>query len=359
MTYTQEKRLNPYDPFDNPTENTAYRSSYTEIEPDTGKKGFSLPLFPEKNERKKIRHYFNIAGLGLFAGYVGIYIVFYAFLFLMQIIFSDSFDEFYDYMYDRSSINEAMNALLFLGANLIPVLLAGKYQGLGLRSYFRPISIKKTTLGRYILIAVFIQAATGILYNIMDYIFASNNIDIYEPVADSYSSAKIIAVSFLYGCIVAPVTEELLYRGFVMKNLSRVSQRFGIIASAVLFGLAHENFAQIMLAIPFGIFMGRIVTKHNSLLPSMLCHAGVNTAAFLINMAYSLSSSDILIFSVDALYYLVSIAGLVFWIIELRKSRMPSNTLQQSQRGIRIALTSPWLLAAAGIHLINTFIQIV
>lgn len=147
-----------------------------------------------------------------------------------------------------------------------------------------------------------------------------------------------------------------------MKNLSRVSQRFGIIASAVLFGLAHENIAQFLLAVPVGIFMGRIVVKHNSLIPSILVHMAVNTLAFFMNWIFtampdnSLGTATMII--TEIIYYIIAIVGMVFWIMELRKSRLPANTIRQSYRGMRIALTSPLLVAAAAFHMLIAILAI-
>ena len=77
MTDIKDKKINPYDPFDNPTENCAYRTNYCDIEPKIKEQGYKLPLLPERNERKNIRHYFNIAGLGLLLGAVGVNILFF------------------------------------------------------------------------------------------------------------------------------------------------------------------------------------------------------------------------------------------------------------------------------------------
>ena len=49
------------------------------------------------------------------------------------------------------------------------------------------------------------------------------------------------AVMTIYSVILAPIFEEILFRGFVLKNLSRFNVRFGIIMSAILFGLFHGN----------------------------------------------------------------------------------------------------------------------
>lgn len=360
MTDIKDKKINPYDPFDNPTENCAYRTNYCDIEPKIKEQGYKLPLLPERNERKNIRHYFNIAGLGLLLGAVGVNILFFIVSFVLEFAMTGSFD--YDNMLDAenymnydSSILMALNGLMFLIVNLIPAILGSRLTGIRIRSYFRPMETKKSQLAKYMLMGIFIQATTGILYTIVESIMSAGGINDYNADIDTYVSTKAVIVTALYTCIVAPITEELLYRGFVMKNLSRVSQRFGIIASAALFGLAHENIAQFLLAMPVGIFLGRIVMKHNSLIPSILVHMAVNTMSFGMNWLFT----EIPDFGVGAVvlslsnifYYMVAISGLVFWIMEVRRTRLPANTLRQSLRGMRIALTSPLLIAAAVFHI--------
>lgn len=352
-------KLNPYDPFDNPTENCAYRTNYSDVNNHINKEGYQLPLIPEKNERKNIRYYFNIAGLGLLAGALGVNILFIIISLLLEFIMSGSFD--YDkladveyYINNSSSILMALNGLLFLFGNLIPAVVGSRLTGIRVRSYFRPVNTKKSKLLKYMFIGIFIQAATAILYSIVESIMSAGGINDYTADIDTYINAKSIVATALYSCIVAPITEELLYRGFVMKNLSRVSQRFGIIASAILFGLAHENIAQFLLAVPVGIFMGRIVIKHNSLIPSILVHMTVNTLAFFMNWIFTVMPDNNIgtatMVITEIIYYIIAVVGMVFWIMELRKSRLPANTIHQNYRGIRIALTSPLLVAAVAFH---------
>lgn len=359
MTDIREKRLNPYDPFDNPTENCAYRTDYREIEPKTGTPGYELPLIPEKQERKRIRHFFNAAGLGLLAGALGVNIVFIIVTLVLEMIMAGSFD--YDALMDAdqylnfdSSILIALNGLMFLFANLIPAVVGSRLTGIRIRSYFRPMNVKKIQFGKYMLIGIFIQAVTGILYEIVQSVMQSGGISDYTSDIDTYVNSRAIIATAIYTCIVAPVTEELLYRGFVLKNLSRVSLRFGIIGSALLFGLAHENIGQFMLAVPAGIFMARIVTKHNSIIPSILVHMALNTTAFFTSwIAESLPVSrtgTIISFIVDVVYYFIAGAGMILWIMEVRRNRLPANTIRQSYRGVRIALTSPFLMAVIIFH---------
>ncbi|MGN0631572.1 MAG: lysostaphin resistance A-like protein [Ruminococcus sp.] len=367
MTDIKERKINPYDPFDNETENCAYSSSYESIEPGITEKGFELPLLPEKNERKRIRHYFNAAGLGLFAGAIAANIAFIFLLAFLEILMTGSFDaakmaDAENYITNNSSVLIAMNGLIFMFANLIPSIVGSHATGIRMRSYFRPMKTDKTELGKYMVMGIFIQAVTGILYFIISTALEKGGINDYTADIDTYVNAKSIIATALYSCIIAPVTEEILYRGFVMKNLSRVSQHFGIIASAALFGLAHENIAQFILAFPIGIFLGRIAVKHNSLIPSILVHMAVNTFSFGMGILTESVSPDnmgsVILFVSEVVYYFIAGLGMVFWIKEVRKSRLPANTIRQSYRGIRIALTSPWLMAAAIFHFSMAIIAI-
>ncbi|MDE6021760.1 MAG: CPBP family intramembrane metalloprotease [Ruminococcus sp.] len=356
----EDKKINPYDPFDNPTENCAYRTNYCDIEPRIKDKNYKLPLLPERSERKRIRHFFNAAGLGLLIGSVSVNIIFIIISFVLEFFMTGSFDKdkLLDaeyYMNYNSSILIALNGIMFLLVNLIPAVVGSRLTGIRVRSYFRPICIKKIQIGKYMLMGIFIQAATAILYAIVESIMQAGGINDYTADIDTYISAKSIIATALYSCIVAPITEELLYRGFVMKNLSRVSQRFGIIASAVLFGLAHENIAQFLLAVPVGIFMGRIVVKHNSIIPSIIVHISVNTMAFGMNWIYEIipdnNIGSAVMFFTNVLYYFIAGAGMIFWIMEVRRTRLPANTIKQNCRGMRIALSSPLLVAAALLHI--------
>ncbi len=367
MTDVKYKRKNPYDPFDNPTENCAHRTDYRDVNPMIEMPGYELPLLPERAERKRIRHYFNAVGMGLLLSAVAVNVVFFIVTLILEMIMADSsgYSSLMDaenYIYYGSSILIAMNGLLFLIANVVPSVVGCHMTGIRLRSLFRPMDVKKGQLVRYMFIGIFLQALTAILYAIVSSVMEAGGIQDYAPEIDTYINAKSIVATGLYTCIIAPVTEELLYRGFALKNLSRVSQRFGIFASAVLFGLAHENIAQFLLALPTGIFMARLAVKHNSLIPSILVHMAVNTMAFGLDWIYTVlpetGGGMVGMILLDVAYYFVAAVGMVFWILELRKTRLPANTIHQTYRGMRIALTSPWLIAICGFHLAMALIGI-
>jgi membrane protease YdiL (CAAX protease family) len=74
--------------------------------------------------------------------------------------------------------------------------------------------------------------------------------------------------------IVAPVTEELLFRGMILRGfLSRYSVRFAVIASSVLFGLMHLIPWQIIAPTFLGLLLAWWMVRTGSLWPCLIGHA--------------------------------------------------------------------------------------
>jgi membrane protease YdiL (CAAX protease family) len=76
----------------------------------------------------------------------------------------------------------------------------------------------------------------------------------------------------------APILEELVFRGFILKGfLQTYSAKKAIVLSAILFGFIHINIAEldvihILLTILIGLFFGWIYYKTNSLGLTILLH---------------------------------------------------------------------------------------
>ena len=91
-------------------------------------------------------------------------------------------------------------------------------------------------------------------------------------------------LSFLVCCI-APVVEELLFRGVLQNALKRkVGTRGGILLSACLFSLMHPQlplgFLPLMV---LGIVFGILAETRKSLVPSIVAH-GINNGVIIAFM---------------------------------------------------------------------------
>ena len=68
---------------------------------------------------------------------------------------------------------------------------------------------------------------------------------------------------FLYMAVGAPVSEEILFRGFALRSMEPYGKKFAIFASALLFGLFHGNLIQIPFALVVGLVLGYVAVEHS------------------------------------------------------------------------------------------------
>lgn len=86
------------------------------------------------------------------------------------------------------------------------------------------------------------------------------------------------AVAFLATAIVAPVVEEVIFRGLIYTRLQRVMPSGAAVAlSAVIFGLCHGQFVWFCYAFVLGVIFALLVKETRSILPGMLMHLVFNT----------------------------------------------------------------------------------
>lgn len=102
---------------------------------------------------------------------------------------------------------------------------------------------------------------------------------------ESLSSSPLAA--FVALVIIAPITEEALFRGMVLRGLLR---RYGpwraSLVSALLFGLVHVYPAQIMPAFLLGLLLAAVHLRTGSLWPCVWMHAVVNALFFVAHMLF-------------------------------------------------------------------------
>ncbi|MGC8484950.1 MAG: CPBP family intramembrane glutamic endopeptidase [Candidatus Baltobacteraceae bacterium] len=85
----------------------------------------------------------------------------------------------------------------------------------------------------------------------------------------------------LYGVLVAPIAEELIFRGFLF-NLGLRYGNFwvGAIFSSLLFGAAHGDLELFLPLSLVGFVLATVYYRSKNLIASMLTHASFNAIAF-------------------------------------------------------------------------------
>ncbi|MGH7415127.1 MAG: lysostaphin resistance A-like protein [Candidatus Rokuibacteriota bacterium] len=84
----------------------------------------------------------------------------------------------------------------------------------------------------------------------------------------------------------APVGEELFFRGFMQTRLRRV-WRAGpaILVTALAFGLIHGEWVHGVLAAGIGLYLGWVTERSGSVIPAVICHVVNNTVSVLLSAA--------------------------------------------------------------------------
>jgi len=101
--------------------------------------------------------------------------------------------------------------------------------------------------------------------------------------AFNLSIPNIIMISIL-----APLLEEILVRGLVLKGyLENYTPNKAIIASAVFFGAIHMNPWQFIAGFISGLFLGYLYYKTKSLIPSMFVHFMNNSLSVVFSFYFT------------------------------------------------------------------------
>lgn len=80
---------------------------------------------------------------------------------------------------------------------------------------------------------------------------------------ESASAGSLTISMFLYSAFGAPIGEEIVYRGFVLRYLQRYGRWFAIVVSAALFGAMHGNLVQGMFAFTIGLVLGYVTVEYS------------------------------------------------------------------------------------------------
>ncbi len=82
--------------------------------------------------------------------------------------------------------------------------------------------------------------------------------------------------------IVAPIFEEILYRGLLLSRFRKgIPIAVAIILQGILFAYSHGNIVHILTTVGFGVVAGVLVNKHKSILGVVLMHFTNNLLVFL------------------------------------------------------------------------------
>lgn len=116
----------------------------------------------------------------------------------------------------------------------------------------------------------------------------------FEQIMESMTGGNII-LTFICVSIFAPLFEEWLCRGMVLRGLlTKMSPAWAIAVSALFFAVLHMNPWQALPAFLLGLLFGYVYYKTGSLKLTMLMHFTNNTMALIFSKIPSFAEADTL-----------------------------------------------------------------
>ncbi len=175
-----------------------------------------------------------------------------------------------------SNISIWLNLLIILVFNSIFLFaLIKKYQ-LNL-NFFKGITVTNLLLAVGCSI-LFFFLLDKFLDPIFDSMF-STSAEEYQKTLEILRQAPM--ANFIRICLLAPIVEEILMRGYVLQGLqNRYGVVIALLVSAFLFALLHFNFVQTLSALICGLILGLLYINTGSLFCCILAHSLYNTISY-------------------------------------------------------------------------------
>ena len=292
-------------------------------------------------EKRKIRHNYNVIGLTLFILYIAILIVCGGgYLFYTVMTGNEG-------SYDEAGYSIYSAAELFIGGAMPAIMAIIVFFGYCLCTRYNPkelfdvSGVKAGEVFRYVMIVLFFQQVSLLCTIFISSALDSMGLEVHGLNYSMEHTPQAYIVDVFSAVILAPIGEELIYRGVVLRCAAKVSQRFAIFFSAFIFGIMHGNPYQFVLGILIGIPMALITIKSGSIIPAIICHMANNLIASIPTVVeyFNEDTGYVINFIFLPVFF---IAGIIVFLSSVLqgKMRLPEYTLKHKKRTLPIMITS-------------------
>lgn len=309
-------------------------------------------IAPDRAERKKLRRLYNKIGGAMVLQYVLLYVIY----FLLMVLLMPFITEETNPETGLAIVGWAEEFAMYFAPVIGSVIMFFAFNAVNRvnsRALFSTRNITVGMLGRCVLMAFAFHAVGIALEYGVDFILYSTGYEVTSFDYETKNDAATVLTDVISSIIAAPIAEEMFFRGVVLKQASRVSARFGIVFSAVMFGLMHGNPYQFVMATVIGLYFGYITVKTDSLIPSIVCHIAINGMMSVSDVIGLLGEEigNVTFFAVYAVEILLGILGIWLYKKSGEKAKLPPYTEYHKKRTLPILLTSFWVLAVTGLYI--------
>ena len=296
-----------------------------------------------KVSRKTAKKYFSSIGVFLILYALGVLVLPYFLLAYLNmsgsIIVSDPILYFGVYF------------LIILFGTMIPFFMMRKFVKMPLKKFNRNTDISFVDI--FVQTTVFFTVCLILTY-VSNVIFSYLGLGdkLISAIGFSFDEAYLDNALYVFMLIVVtPFIEEYAFRGVLLNALGKYGKLFGLIASSLLFALAHVNFAEMIPAFAMGYFLGGTSLRYKSVQPAIVIHILFNLFIYALCVLPS-NVAQYMSYGLVAIFLLA-----IFFVISGKYQRVKIQTLKSS-RVTNFLFYSRWsILIAILLMIVSTLLR--
>jgi membrane protease YdiL (CAAX protease family) len=178
-----------------------------------------------------------------------------------------------DVLYQWST---AISAAVLFGV-ILGIVLTLANPNFDLLALRRPISWPRAALQMFVvLVGIYVISAI-----VSPFLHPGREQGLTPDRWDSSRAAPFFA-NALVVCVLAPITEELTFRGLGFSLLRRFGAAAAVLLTALAFGLAHGLVDALPLLFAFGVGLAYIRLRQDSVVPGIVLHGLFNAIALTV-----------------------------------------------------------------------------
>lgn len=166
-----------------------------------------------------------------------------------------------------------------------------------------------------VLLGLILQLGIGSVLYLIE-IFAPKALEYYNELMELMGLGEMSLPVMIAVSIMAPLSEEVLCRGVILRLAEKVSPKFWVanVIQALAFGILHANLVQGTYAFLLGLLLGYIYGKYRNIWLCMLLHASMNCSSFIVGPFYSLFPEE----SLTAVFAVILVVSIPLFVLCFR-----------------------------------------
>lgn len=201
-------------------------------------------------------------------------------------------------------------------------------------------------LGSASCIAVGMISST--IYVIYSSIIEWQGLTIPSPDFTIPTETKYLVLFVLYTCVIAPIFEEIIFRGFILKSMLKYGNLTATIVSSIMFSMFHFNLVQFINPVLMGIIFCFITIKSNSIKSSIIAHM-FNNSLIMFTSVMGMFNSPVIEAVYTFIYLLFGFSAFVMFVKayfgEFLLVLDERNSVIGTFKKVIYSFTSPWSIA--------------